>query len=120
MFRLFNALLVVGLLVSAYFIYRLEHATRSGERDIARIEAQIKDEQEGLKLLKAEWGLLTRPDRIQHLAVKHLHLKVMSPLQVINASEIPERVPEEPVIVPGTGGADPIGDVLKALEETGQ
>ena len=39
-FVLVNAMLVMGLLVAAYFIYRLEHATRSGEREIARIEAQ--------------------------------------------------------------------------------
>ena len=116
MVRMFNALLVLGLLVSAYFIYRLEHATRSGEREIARLEAQIKDEEESLKLLKAEWSLLTRPDRIQYLAAKHLHLKVMSPNQVITHSDIPARVPAEPVVAPGTPGTDPIGDVLKELK----
>jgi cell division protein FtsL len=84
MFRFINALLVAGLLVSAYFIYRLEHATRSGEREIVRLEAKIGDEAESFKLLTAEWSLLTRPDRIQHLAQKHLNLRVMSPLQVIN------------------------------------
>jgi cell division protein FtsL len=115
-----NALLVLGLLVSAYFIYRLEHATRSGEREIARLHAQIKDEEESLKLLKAEWGLLTRPDRIQHLAAKHLHLKIMGANQVINDSDIPARVPAEPVIAPGTPGTDPIGDVLKELEGSEQ
>jgi cell division protein FtsL len=112
MFRFVNALLVLGLLVAAYFNYRLEHATRSGERDIARLEVQIKEEHESYKLLTAEWSLLTRPDRIQHLAEKHLKLKVMNPLQMIRYSEIPERVPKERIRPP-----DPIGDVLKQLEE---
>ena len=116
MFRFINALLVAGLLVSAYFIYRLEHATRSGEREIVRLQAKIGDEAESFKLLAAEWSLLTRPDRIQHLAQKHLNLKVMSPLQVITESDIPSRLPPKPV-APGTSGIDPIGDVLRELEE---
>jgi cell division protein FtsL len=117
MFRLINALLVAGLLISAYFIYRLEHATRSGEREIARLEHQIEEEQESFKLLTAEWSLLTRPDRIQHLAQKHLELQVMSPLQVITDSDLPHRLPASPIIAPGTPGADPIGDVLRQLDE---
>jgi cell division protein FtsL len=117
MFRLINALLVAGLLISAYFIYRLEHATRSGEREIARLEAMISGEEESFKLLTAEWSLLTRPDRIQHLAQKHLNLKVISPLQVIKDTDIPLRLPGEPVIAPGTPGTDPIGAVLRELDE---
>lgn len=118
MLRLVNAFLVVGLLVSAYFLYRLEHATRSGEREIARLEAQISDEHENIKLLTAEWSLLTRPDRMQHLATKHLHLRVMSPPQVILEADIPSRVPARPITATGTEGADPIGDVLRELEGT--
>jgi cell division protein FtsL len=114
MLRLVNAMLVMGLLVSAYFIYRLEHATRSGEREIARIEAQITEERESFKLLTAEWSLLTRPDRIERLAAKHLQLRAMGPLE----SDIPSRVPAAPIIAPGTPGTDPIGDVLKELGET--
>jgi hypothetical protein len=41
----------------------------------------------------------------------------MSPLQVINESDIPSRLPPKPVIAAGTSGADPIGDVLRELEE---
>jgi cell division protein FtsL len=118
MLRLVNAMLVMGLLVAAYFIYRLEHATRSGEREIARIDAQITEERESFKLLTAEWSLLTRPDRIERLAAKHLQLRAMGPLQAIPESDIPSRVPAAPIIAPGTPGTDPIGDVLKELGET--
>ncbi len=37
MLRLLNAILVLGLLVASYFIYDLEHSTRSGEREIERL-----------------------------------------------------------------------------------
>jgi cell division protein FtsL len=118
MFRLFNAFLVLGLLVASYFIYSLEHATRSGERELARLEARIREEQESFKLLTAEWSLLTRPDRIQHLAEKHLQLKILSPEQAIDPSELRARLPAEPAIQPDSDAADPIGDVLKKMEET--
>jgi cell division protein FtsL len=108
-----NGALVIGLLVSAYFLYALEHKTRSAEREIALLGAQIRDERENIKLLTAEWSLLTRPDRIEHLAAKHLKLEVVGPLQRISESEIDARVPPEPVIAPGTPGTDQIGDMLR-------
>jgi cell division protein FtsL len=112
--RVLNGLLVVGLLVSAYFLYALEHKTRTVERDVAVLENQLADERENIRLLSAEWSLLTRPDRIEHLAAKHLKLEVIGPLQRISESEIAERVPAQPVIAPGTPGADPIGDMLRS------
>jgi cell division protein FtsL len=120
MFRLLNAILVLGLLVASYFIYNLEHSTRSGEREIERLQARIKEERESYKLLTAEWSLLTRPDRIQHLAEKHLKLMVLTSGQVIGPAELETRLPEEHVIHPDPEAADPIGDVLKKMEEAEQ
>ena len=119
MFRLFNAMIVLGLLVASYFIYNLEHATRGGEREIARLEARIEEERESYKLLTAEWSLLTRPDRIQHLAEKHLQLKVLAPEQMIGPSELHTRLKAR-VPIPEADAADPIGDVLKEMEEAQQ
>ena len=120
MFRLVNAFIVLGLLVASYFIYTLEHATRSGERAIVRLEARIAEERESYKLLTAEWSLLTRPDRIQHLAEKHLHLEVLAPEQVISPAELHTRLPAEHLIRPDPDAADQIGDVLKKMEEAQQ
>jgi cell division protein FtsL len=111
--RLVNGVLVMGLLVSAYFLYALEHKARSAEREIVLLGAQIGDERENIKLLTAEWSMLTRPDRIEHLAAKHLKLGVVGPLQRISESEIDGRVPAEPIIAPGTPGTDQIGDMLR-------
>src|SRR5688500_19522421 len=96
MFRLFNAMLVLGLLVASYFIYDLEHATRNGERELARLEGWIKEEGESYKLLIAERSLLTNPDRIQHLADNHLPLKIVGPQQLSQACDVRTRLPAEP------------------------
>ena len=116
MLRLLNAVLVIGLLVAAYFMYALEHKTRSGQRDIARIKTQILEEQESQRLLTAEWSFLTRPDRVEHLSQKYLKLGVTAPQQIITERDIAARVPPEPFVAPGTPNTDPIGDVLKSLE----
>jgi cell division protein FtsL len=117
MYRLLNALLVLGLLVASYVTYRLEHATRNGEREVAKLQAQIREEQESFKLLTAEWSLLTRPDRLQHLAQKYLKLEIMDPMQVISPSDLETRLPGKRTIVPDPHAADPIADVLKQLDE---
>ena len=116
MLRFINAVLVLGVLVAAYFIYALEHQRRDGERQIAELKLRIAEEQETAKLLEAEWSLLTRLDRIERLANKHLQLEPPGPRQLIGESDIARRVPRHPLIVPGTPGTDPIGDVLEELE----
>lgn len=43
------------------------------EREQRGIKAQILSEQEGMRVLNAEWDYLNRPDRIEALAAKYLH-----------------------------------------------
>jgi hypothetical protein len=106
----------MGVLVAAYFIYGLEHQRRDGERRIEGLRLRIAEERETARLLNAEWSLLTRPDRIERLARKHLKLEPLGPQQLVDEADIAGRVPQQPIIAPGTPGTDPIGDVLEALD----
>ena len=65
MLRLFNAVLVLIALVSAFVLYSLEHQMRATERQIARTKAEIAEEREAINLLDAEWSNLTQPARLQ-------------------------------------------------------
>jgi cell division protein FtsL len=116
MLRLVNALFMLGVLVAAFMIYGLEHQRREAERRTVEIRLRIAEEREAIKLLEAEWSLLTRPDRIERLAKKYLRLAPLTPRQLVSEADIARRVPQEPIIVPGTPGTDPIGDVLEALD----
>ena len=40
MHKFFNACLVLAVLVSAFFLYSLEHSTRGLERNIAKLQAR--------------------------------------------------------------------------------
>ncbi len=116
MFKLFNAVLVLSVLISGFALYSLEHATRGTERQIARVKRDIGDEKEAIKLLKAEWASLTRPERLQRLARAYLGLTTVTASQIVKFEELGQRVPAEPIIKLEAEGKDPIGDILKKMQ----
>jgi cell division protein FtsL len=116
MHKLFNAVLMVALLVSAYVLYSHEHATRETERQIAKLKAGIADQREAIKVLGAEWGSLTRPDRLQTLAQKHLHLETPTAIQFAREGDLKQRVPVDPPQLVREGGKDAIADIIKEMQ----
>ncbi len=116
MHKLFNALLVIAVLVSGFLLYSLEHATRGLERDIAKLERQISGSQENTKLLGAEWSSLTRPDRLQRLAADHLELQTIKAQQIVKFDELGQKVPPEPIVKLEAHDQDPIGDILQKMQ----
>ena len=116
MFKLFNAVLVCTVLISAFFLYSLEHSTRALERGIAKTEKQIIDEHERIKLLNAEWASLTKPDRLQKIAEEQLHLQTLKAQQFIAPAEIATKVPQTPPVKLEAQSTDAIGDMLEKLQ----
>ena len=116
MHKFFNACLVLTALVSAFFLYSLEHSTRGHEREIAKLKNNILEEREQIKVLGAEWSSLARPDRLQKLAQENLKLKTVSASQFVNEAELAAKVPAEPVQMLTEKGKDPIADILKEMQ----
>jgi cell division protein FtsL len=116
MHKLLNAVLMLGVLISAYVLYSHEHATRSAERDIARLKTGIADQREAIKVLGAEWASLTRPDRLQTLADQHLKLRTPTALQFVHAEDLPSRIPKDPPQLVREGGKDAIADIIKEMQ----
>lgn len=116
MHKFINACLVLAVLVSAFFLYSLEHSTRGYERQIAKLKSGISEERESIKVLGAEWSSLTRPDRLQKLAQEHLQLKTVTASQFVSEEELANRVPAEPIIMLEEQGKDVIGDILKEMQ----
>ena len=115
MHKLFNAILVITVLVSGFLLYSLEHGTRKLEREIVKSEQQISASHEAIKLLGAEWSSLTRPDRLQRLAAEHLKLQTLKAQQIVKLDELGQRVPPEPVVKLEARDQDPIGDILEKM-----
>jgi cell division protein FtsL len=116
MLKLFNSFLVIAVLGSAFLVYDLEHQTRGLERNNARLRAQIVEAQEDVKLLKAEWSSLTRPDRIQKFAVEQLHMTPLKATQFVALEALSAHVPAEGAIKLEAEGEDAIGDILKKMQ----
>ena len=116
MVKVINAFLVMGVLVAAFFMYSLEHATRSLERQVVKLKTGINDERETIKLLDAEWSSLTRPDRLQKLAEEQLNLQPLKATQIISVADVAAKIPDTPVIKLDDKNADPIGAILEKMQ----
>lgn len=116
MTKLFNSMLVVAVLASAAVLYNLEHRTRGIERQIAEVKRETQNNIEAVKLLKAEWASLTRPERIQQLAEQNLKLAPLKAQQFVEAAELGERVPVAPLPAENTGQKDAIGNLLEKMQ----
>ena len=118
MLRLFNILLCIAVLASAFALYTLEHKTRSTERTIARIDVQVESEYEYIGLLNAEWSLLTRPQRLEILARDHLKMGPILPDQVKKANGLAAVLPPAPAHKPDQTptNKDPLADLLRMMQ----
>jgi len=116
MLRGLNVVLVMVVLGLAFVLYSLEHRMRAGERALAKLDNEIVEERELIRLLEAEWSYLTRPARIERLAREHLAMGPLEPAQVIPRTEIPRRIPERPAPNPAESPDDPLAELLEVLQ----
>ncbi|MEM7633382.1 MAG: hypothetical protein AAF299_02395 [Pseudomonadota bacterium] len=118
MLRLFNVILVAGVLVAGFALYTLEHQTRSVEREIVRVDENIESEYEFIGLLNAEWSMLTRPQRLEQLARNHLDQGPLLPDQQVGLDGLAARLPAAPAHEPDRTPAsdDPMADLLRMMQ----
>ena len=58
---------------------------------MAKLKTQLKSERDALAVLKAEWALLNRPERLQAAVNKHLDLQAMDVKQLARFSDLTDR-----------------------------
>jgi cell division protein FtsL len=107
MLRILNTIVVLALIAAAGSVYQVKYESTLQAEKIAKLRNEIRQEKEAIALLRAEWSQLTRPDRIQALASRHLALKTFDLDQLDRLDKLPDRAPP-----PG----DPIGDMLDDME----
>jgi cell division protein FtsL len=109
MMRILNILVIAALVSAAAYVYKIKfESTRQAER-LAKVRMEIRQEQDAIASLRAEWSKLDTPSRIQALANRHLSLKAIDPRQFDTLLNLPEREPDR---VP-PNSADPIGSLLE-------
>jgi cell division protein FtsL len=101
MLRFINVCLMVGLVALACVIYQVKYQARGLDGDIRTLNGQIDEERDAIAVLRAEWSLLNRPERIERLAQKHLKLAPAKPVQIVTLDKVtdhdfdPERLRQE-------------------------
>ena len=107
-------LVVIGMLVlAAAYVYRIKFdATVQAER-LAKLRTEVRRERDAIAALRAEWGQLDNPARIEGLSKRYLPLKPIAPTQFDALDHLPER-PTADVIA---ASKDPIGGLIEKLEE---
>src|SRR6187397_3184600 len=88
MLRFINICLALGLVADAYGIYEVKYEARALDGDIAQLRKDIEVERDAVAVLRAEWSLLNRPERIERLAEKHLKLNAARPQQLVTIETV--------------------------------
>lgn len=103
--RYMNALAIAALVGSAAYAYSIKYETILYSEKIHKLEAANDKISDQIRLLRAEYAHLARPERIQALATKHLELQQLDLKQVGSLADLPDKPPK----------TDDIGRKLKAL-----
>jgi cell division protein FtsL len=91
MLRFINICLVLGLVALACVIYQVKYQARGLDAEIRALNGQIDEERDAIAVLRAEWSLLNRPERIERLAQKHLKLAPAKPVQIVTLDKVTDR-----------------------------
>jgi hypothetical protein len=111
--RILNFVVIGVLILAAAYVYRIKFDSTVQAERLAKIRSEVRRERDAIAALRATWGELENPARIETLAKRHLPLKPIAPIQFDQLNQLPERPPQ--FVKPDS--ADPIGDVIENLEE---
>lgn len=96
MLRVLTITVFVATLAVVGVLYKLKYDTRALQLQTVHLRKQIDMERSQVAVLKAEWSVLTQPERIDRFA-DDLGLKPLSPRQIIsfhNLDAIPLTAPK--------------------------
>ena len=91
MLRFVNICLVLALVALAYVIYEGKYKARALDEDISGLRKDIETEQDAVAVLRAEWSLLNRPERIERVAAKYLKLAPARPQQLVTLDTVSDN-----------------------------
>jgi cell division protein FtsL len=113
--RILNLMVIGALILAAAYVYRIKFDSTVQAERLAKLRGQVRHERDVIAALRAQWGELDNPERIETLARRHLQLKPIAPTQFDSLDHLPER-PSQDV---KADNADPIGGMIENLEEPG-
>jgi hypothetical protein len=111
--RVLNFVVIGALVLAAAYVYRIKfEATVQAER-LAKLRDEVRHERDKIAALRAQWGELDDPARIQALAEQFLKLKPVAATQFDRFDHLPDQPPD--YLRPGA--KDPIAGMIEHLQD---
>ncbi len=112
MLKTFDFILIGIMTATATVTYTIKHQAELKLDEVKRLEAEIKLEKDTIDLLRADWALLTQPNRLEKLVKvydKELQLVPTESTQLVQPSELPMLKDELPAqeVAEGKDGGKP-------------
>ncbi len=108
MVRTLDIVMIAMLIAGAGYTFKVKHDAEQAVARVESLETRIRLEREAIDILKADWSLLTSPDRLEALIARHreeLGLEPLSPRQIVTLDKIPQKQPDL-MPIDGEGMAD--------------
>ena len=103
MFRTLDVVMIAVMTAAATVTYSIKHQAENKLEVVRKLDAEIKLEEDTIDLLKADWALLTQPNRLNRLAKTFetdLKLAPTESTQLAQPNELPMPVAELPALEP--------------------
>lgn len=81
------AIILILLAFSGAALMHISHSVQRLEKQIASNQKMIDQEDEAIRVLKAEWAYLNAPERLEQMATRGLHMDVPETKKVITNIE---------------------------------
>ena len=91
MIRLLNLVAVLGLIGSAIYAYSIKYDTLYQAGQVSKLKTGLHKERQAIAVLRAEWQLLTRPDRLQAAVERYLALEPIGTTHLGRLADLPAR-----------------------------
>jgi hypothetical protein len=111
--RVLNLVVIGALVLAAAYVYRIKFDSTVQAERLAKMRSEVRRERDAIAALRAEWGELDNPARIEALAKRYLPLKPIAPTQFDSLDQLPERPPQ----FFKHDSPDPIGDAIEKLQD---
>lgn len=95
--KLSTVFVLLLVILSGSSLFWVSQKVQQLEREQRVMRQKVASEEEGIRVLTAEWDYLNRPDRLEALAAKYLgSMEPVAPENLLqNANAIPEKSDEE-------------------------
>jgi len=100
LFRLSTVLAIGGAVAAGALLFWTSQHVQQSENRLANLKQAVQSEEQSIRVLRAEWDYLNRPDRLEALAAEHL--QITAPEAQLNMVEDAAALPDHVApVIPG-------------------